>query len=54
MTGSWNTSTSNQLMSNINYFFPEIWAAAGIPNAVFKLTPQDLVKRSAGQVGPVK
>jgi prolyl-tRNA editing enzyme YbaK/EbsC (Cys-tRNA(Pro) deacylase) len=28
----------------------EIWAAAGTPNAVFCLTPADLVKITAGQV----
>jgi prolyl-tRNA editing enzyme YbaK/EbsC (Cys-tRNA(Pro) deacylase) len=28
----------------------EIWAAAGTPNAVFRLTPQDLVKITSGRV----
>jgi prolyl-tRNA editing enzyme YbaK/EbsC (Cys-tRNA(Pro) deacylase) len=28
----------------------EIWAAAGTPNAVFRLTPADLVKMTGGQV----
>lgn len=30
--------------------YPEIWAAAGTPHAVFRLTPADLVKMSSGQV----
>jgi prolyl-tRNA editing enzyme YbaK/EbsC (Cys-tRNA(Pro) deacylase) len=30
--------------------FDEIWAAAGTPNAVFRLTPQDLVRMTGGQV----
>jgi len=30
--------------------FPEIWAAAGTPNAVFKLTPDELVRMTGGQV----
>jgi prolyl-tRNA editing enzyme YbaK/EbsC (Cys-tRNA(Pro) deacylase) len=30
--------------------FDEIWAAAGTPNAVFRLTPNDLVKMTGGQV----
>jgi prolyl-tRNA editing enzyme YbaK/EbsC (Cys-tRNA(Pro) deacylase) len=30
--------------------FHEIWAAAGTPNAVFRLTPQDLVRMTGGQV----
>ena len=29
---------------------PEIWAAAGTPNAVFKLTPDELVRMTAGDV----
>jgi len=28
--------------------FPEIWAAAGTPNAVFKLTPQQLQELTQG------
>jgi prolyl-tRNA editing enzyme YbaK/EbsC (Cys-tRNA(Pro) deacylase) len=34
--------------------YPEIWSAAGTPNAVFKLTPDDLLKITNGQVVPVK
>jgi prolyl-tRNA editing enzyme YbaK/EbsC (Cys-tRNA(Pro) deacylase) len=34
--------------------YEEIWAAAGTPKAVFKLTPQDLVKITNGKVVPVK
>jgi prolyl-tRNA editing enzyme YbaK/EbsC (Cys-tRNA(Pro) deacylase) len=32
----------------------EIWAAAGTPNALFKLTPADLVQASGGTVLKVK
>ena len=32
----------------------EIWAAAGTPNAVFRLTPQDLVRITNGRVVPLK
>jgi prolyl-tRNA editing enzyme YbaK/EbsC (Cys-tRNA(Pro) deacylase) len=31
-----------------------LWAAAGTPNAVFKLSPSDLVRLSAGQVAKIK
>jgi prolyl-tRNA editing enzyme YbaK/EbsC (Cys-tRNA(Pro) deacylase) len=34
--------------------YDEIWAAAGTPKAVFKLTPQELQKITAGQVVSVK
>lgn len=34
--------------------YDEIWAAAGNPNAVFKLSPCDLVKMTAGQIVSVK
>ena len=34
--------------------YPEIWAAAGTPHAVFRLTPQDLLKISVGQVVSIK
>jgi len=34
--------------------WPEIWAAAGHPHAVFKLTPDDLVRLTGGQVATVK
>lgn len=33
--------------------FSEIWAAAGTPNAVFRLTPADLVALTRGTVAPV-
>jgi prolyl-tRNA editing enzyme YbaK/EbsC (Cys-tRNA(Pro) deacylase) len=33
--------------------FAEIWAAAGTPNAVFKLTPNDLVTLTDGRVAAV-
>ena len=32
----------------------EIWAAAGTPNAVFPLTPADLVALTGGQVADIK
>jgi len=34
--------------------WPEIWAAAGRPNTVFKLTPDDLVRLTGGRVAPIK
>ncbi len=34
--------------------YPEIWAAAGTPHAVFRLTPADLLKISHGQVVAIK
>lgn len=32
------------------FAFSEIWAAAGTPNAVFPLTPEELVKMTGGKV----
>ena len=34
--------------------YSEIWAAAGTPNAVFRLTPADLLAITAGKVAKVK
>ena len=34
--------------------WPEIWAAAGHPHTVFKLTPDDLVRLTGGRVAPIK
>ena len=34
--------------------YPEIWAAAGNPNAVFRLTPAELVKITGGRVVAVQ
>jgi prolyl-tRNA editing enzyme YbaK/EbsC (Cys-tRNA(Pro) deacylase) len=34
--------------------FDEIWAAGGHPNTVFKLTPDELVRRTGGRVVAVK
>ncbi len=34
--------------------FDEIWGAAGTPNAVFKLTPRDLMKMTDGKVADIK
>ena len=33
--------------------FEEIWAAAGTPNAVFKLTPDNLISLTGGRVAAV-
>lgn len=34
--------------------YDEIWAAAGTPHAVFRLTPADLVKMTGGRVVAIK
>lgn len=34
--------------------YAEVWAAAGTPNAIFKLSPQDLPTLTNGQVAAVK
>jgi Cys-tRNA(Pro) deacylase len=34
--------------------FSEIWAAAGSPNSVFRLTPQDLLRVTEGQILALK
>jgi prolyl-tRNA editing enzyme YbaK/EbsC (Cys-tRNA(Pro) deacylase) len=34
--------------------YEEIWAAAGSPNAVFKLAPSELIKMTGGRVVPIK
>lgn len=34
--------------------YGEIWAAAGTPHAVFRLTPGDLVKMTGGHVAAIK
>ncbi len=34
--------------------YEEIWAAAGSPHAVFKLTPSDLVRMTGGRVTSIK
>ena len=34
--------------------YAEIWAAAGTPNAVFRLSPADLVKMTGGKVAVIK
>jgi prolyl-tRNA editing enzyme YbaK/EbsC (Cys-tRNA(Pro) deacylase) len=34
--------------------YEEVWAAAGSPHAVFRLTPSDLVKMTGGRVTPIK
>ena len=34
--------------------YTEIWAAAGTPNAIFRLTPDELVRMTGGQVVEIK
>ncbi len=34
--------------------FPEIWAAAGTPNALFRLTPAELIALTGGRVARVR
>lgn len=34
--------------------YAEIWAAAGTPNAIFRLAPADLVKMTGGRVAAIK
>ncbi|GGP27000.1 YbaK/EbsC family protein [Silvimonas amylolytica] len=34
--------------------YPELWAAAGTPNSVFRLTPEELVALTAGRVARIK
>jgi len=34
--------------------YNEIWAAAGSPNAVFRLTPSDLIRMTGGRVVSIK
>lgn len=36
------------------FLYDEIWAAAGTPNAVFRLTADDLVKMTGGKVMAIK
>jgi prolyl-tRNA editing enzyme YbaK/EbsC (Cys-tRNA(Pro) deacylase) len=33
--------------------FAEVWAAAGTPNAVFRLTPEDLVHLTGGRIADI-
>ena len=33
--------------------FAAVWAAAGTPNAVFRITPTDLVRLTQGQVADI-
>jgi prolyl-tRNA editing enzyme YbaK/EbsC (Cys-tRNA(Pro) deacylase) len=34
--------------------YDEIWAAAGSPNAVFRLTPSDLAQMTGGRIVSIK
>jgi len=36
------------LIDDALFAFEEIWAAAGTPNAVFRLTPADLLRLTGG------
>ena len=38
------------LIDDLLMHFAEIWAAAGTPNAVFRLTPSDLIELTGGRV----
>ena len=41
------------LIEELLMHFAEIWAAAGTPNAVFRLTPSDLVELTGGRTAAV-
>jgi prolyl-tRNA editing enzyme YbaK/EbsC (Cys-tRNA(Pro) deacylase) len=45
--------TPNVLIDESLMAFGEIWAAAGTPNAVFRLTPADLVALTGGRVAAI-
>lgn len=47
-------SLINTLIDEDLLKYDQIWAAAGTPNAVFRLTPQDLKTMSSGKVVSVK
>ena len=34
--------------------YPEVWAAAGTPHAVFRTTPEELVRITAGEVADIR
>jgi prolyl-tRNA editing enzyme YbaK/EbsC (Cys-tRNA(Pro) deacylase) len=34
--------------------YPQIWAAAGTPHALFALTPDDLIRMTGGEVADIK
>jgi len=36
------------------FLYSEIWAAAGTPNAVFRLTPEDLLRMTVGKVHDIR
>jgi Cys-tRNA(Pro) deacylase len=48
-----HATTSIVLIDETLSAFDEIWAAAGTPNAVFRLTPADLVELTGGTVAAV-
>lgn len=49
-----HTQPSIILIDEDFWQYAEIWAAAGHPHAVFKLTPDELLRMTGGQVVPVK
>ena len=48
------TSEVQPLVDRDLMAYEEIWAAAGTPHSVFKLTPDDLVRITSGRVAQVK
>ena len=48
-----HTTTPIVLIDESLLAFEEIWAAAGTPNAVFKLTPDKLISLTGGRVAAV-
>ncbi|GHO71786.1 prolyl-tRNA editing protein [Ktedonobacter sp. SOSP1-52] len=49
-----HTSTLKTFIDADLFQYQEIWAAAGTPNAVFRLTPQDLKEMTGGEIIDVK
>jgi prolyl-tRNA editing enzyme YbaK/EbsC (Cys-tRNA(Pro) deacylase) len=48
-----HTATPDTLIDETLLTWAEIWAAAGSPNSIFRLTPTDLVAMTRGRVGPI-
>jgi prolyl-tRNA editing enzyme YbaK/EbsC (Cys-tRNA(Pro) deacylase) len=48
-----NATPSIALIDEALMGFNEIWAAAGTPNAIFRLTPADLVELTQGTIAPL-
>lgn len=49
-----HVSEINTLMDEDLLKYDDLWAAAGTPNAVFRLTPQELITMSGAKVASVK